>query len=70
MERIRCMEIAAMTRQQLWDRMKKAGITHSKRLDCPPDGDLKVVFACCQVSAKGMVDFLCGLDGKVDGKRE
>ena len=55
-----------MNRQQLWDRMKRAGITHSKRPDCPPDPDLKVVLACCQISAKGIVDFLCGLDSPVD----
>lgn len=52
-----------MKRQDLWDRMKKAGITQSKRLDCPPDPDLKVVLSCCQTSAKGIIDFLCGLDG-------
>jgi len=51
-----------MTRQQLWDRMKKAGITPSKRPDCPPDADLKVVLQCCQMSAKGIIDFLCPLD--------
>ena len=52
-----------MNRQELWERMKKAGITHSKRADCPPDPDLKVVLSCCQMSAKGIIDFLCGLDG-------
>ena len=51
-----------MNRQQFWDRMKKAGITHSKRADCPPDADLKVVITCCQMSAKGMIDFFCSLD--------
>ena len=51
-----------MKRQELWDRMKKAGITHSKRADCPPDADLKVVITCCQMSAKGMIDFFCSLD--------
>ncbi len=52
-----------MKRQELWERMKKAGITHSKRADCPPDQDLKVVLQCCQMGAKGIIDFLCGLDG-------
>lgn len=51
-----------MKRQELWDRMKKAGITHSTRPDCPPDPDLKVVITYCQMSAKGIVDFLCSLD--------
>ena len=52
-----------MKRAELWERMKKAGITHSKRAECPPDPDLKVVLQCCQMSAKGIIDFLCGLDG-------
>ena len=57
-----------MNRQQLWDRMKKSGITHSKRADCPSDADLKVVITCCQMSAKGIVDFLCSLDGDQPSK--
>ncbi len=44
--------------------MKTAGITQSKRPDCPPDPDLKVVIQCAQVSAKGIVDFLLSLDSK------
>ncbi len=59
-----------MKRQELWERMKKAGITNSKRADCPPDPDLKVVLQCCQTSAKGIVDFLCSLDDKVASKPE
>lgn len=53
-----------MNRDTLWSRMKTAGITQSKRQDCPPDVDLKIVLQHAQVSAKGLIDFLCSLDSK------
>lgn len=53
-----------MTRDELWQRLKQAGITQSRRADCPPDADLKIVVQHCQVSAKGLIDFLCSLDQK------
>lgn len=51
-----------MTRQELWEAIKKHSITHSKRPDCPSDADLKIVITCTQASAKQLVDFLCSLD--------
>jgi hypothetical protein len=53
-----------MNRQELWNKMKQYGITQSKRVDFPPDQDLKIVIQCAQVSAKGLVDFLLSLDSK------
>lgn len=50
-----------MNRDKLWSLMKQYGITQSTRMDCPPDGDLKVVMQVCRVSGKAYVDFLLAL---------
>lgn len=51
-----------MTRNQLWQYLKKAGITQSDRLDCPPDADLSVVIRHSPANAKTLIDFFCSLN--------
>lgn len=51
-----------MNRAQLWEALKKSGITQSKRPDCPPDADLSVVIRHAPVHAKTLIDFICNLD--------
>lgn len=53
-----------MNRQELWDRLKRAGITQSKLPVCPSDADLKIVITCTQVSAKTLIGFMLSLDEK------
>lgn len=59
-----------MTRAQLWELLKKHGITQSKRPDCPPDTDLGVVIRHSTVSSKALVDFICSLDGPATTKKK
>ncbi len=53
-----------MNRNQLWEALKKSGITQSTRPDCPPDADLSVVIRHAPVHAKTLIDFICNLDNK------
>lgn len=53
-----------MNRSELWAKLKTAGITQSKRQDCPSDSDLKIVIGHTTVSAKALIDFICSLDTK------
>lgn len=53
-----------MNRQELWERLKKSGITQSKLPVCPPDADLKIVITCTQASAKALIGFMLSLDDK------
>ena len=51
-----------MTRAQLWERLKLAGITRSTRPETPSDSELKIVIQHSQVSQKALLDFICSLD--------
>lgn len=53
-----------MLRQELWELLKKSGITQSKLRDVPKDVDLKIVIQHAPIRAKYLIDFICALDNK------
>ncbi len=54
-----------MTRAELWEQLKKAGITQATHNHVPDDFGLKIVIAHAPISAKALIDFICSLDSKV-----